>query len=494
MKHINIKALFLLFAFSLISVGCFEDDDDVPTSTEEINDFVWRGMNLFYLYKDDVPDLANDRFSSNAEYNDYLNGFQWPEDLFESLIYNRETVDRFSWIVDDYIALEQFFDGVVTSNGMEYQLFTFSSTDTNLYGVVTHVLPNTSAETQGVKRGDIFYGIDGIQLTSSNISELLGQSSYTLNIGDYNTNGTETVSDDTVTPSSISFDLTKEQYTEDPIFINEVLNINGINIAYLMYNGFTGTDQFNQELNTVFGDFKNAGATELVLDLRYNPGGSVYTATMLGSLITGQFTGEVFSTEQWNAEFQEAFENEDPELLINRFIDNNSGTPLNSLNLSRVYILTSGSSASASELVINSLRPYIEVVQIGTTTAGKYQASTTLYDSYNFTREGVNPSHTYAMQPLIFKSANVNGTTDYFNGLDPDIVLSEQINNMGILGDVNEPLLAEAIAQITGSGRSTNQKTEYLEITHGSEDFKPFERGMYVTKEIPNLLNRSAFE
>ena len=492
MKHLKVP--FLLFIISLISISCFEDNDDVPISTKTINDFVWRGMNLFYLYKDDVPDLANNRFSSNAEYNNYLNGFQWPEDLFESLIYNRETVDRFSWIVDDYIALEQFFNGVVTSNGMEYQLFTFSSTDTNRYGVVTHVLPNTDAYTQGIKRGDIFYAIDGIQLTSSNAYQLLGQSSYTLNIGNYNTNDTETVSDDTVTPSSISFNLTKEQYTEDPIFINKVLNINGINIAYLMYNGFTGTDEFNQELNNVFGDFKNAGTTELVLDLRYNPGGSVYTATMLASLITGQFTGDVFSTEQWNAEFQEAYESNDPELLINRFIDNNSGTPLNSLNLSKVYILTTGRSASASELVINSLRPYIEVVQIGTTTAGKYQASTTLYDSPNFTREGVNPSHAYAMQPLIFKSANVNGITDYFDGLVPDIVLGEQINNMGVLGDVNEPLLAEAIALITGSGRSAIKKTEYLQITNGSEDFNPFEKGMYVTKNLSDLITPTAFE
>ncbi len=490
----NLKALILLLAVSFVSVSCFEDHDDIPVSTEEINDFVWKGMNLFYLYKADVPNLADERFSSEAEYNDYLNNFQWPENLFESLIYNRETVDRFSWIVDDYIALEQFFDGVVTSNGMEYQLFRFSSTDTNRYGVVTHVLPNTSAETQGVKRGDIFYGIDGNQLTASNASQLLNQDSYTINLGSYDTNGTEELSDDSINPTTGTISLNKIQYTENPILVSDVLNVNGTKIAYLMYNGFTGTEQFNRELNSTFGNFKSQGATELVLDLRYNPGGSVYTAIMLGSLVTGQFTGDIFSTEQWNAEFQEAFENEDPELLINRFIDKNDGTPLNSLNLSKVYILTSGRSASASELVINSLRPYIEVIQIGTSTAGKYQASTTLYDSPNFRREGVNPNHTYAMQPLIFKSANVNGESDYFDGLSPNITLGEQINDMGILGDENEPLLAEAIANITGSSRSQNQKTEYLEITNGSEDFMPFEKGMYIEKDISKFSNQPTFE
>ncbi|UKM64678.1 S41 family peptidase [Flavobacteriaceae bacterium GSB9] len=490
----NFKALILLLAVSFVSFSCFEDQDDIPISTEEINDFVWRGMNLFYLYKDDVPDLANDRFSSNAEYSNYLSGFQWPENLFENLIYNRKTVDRFSWIVDDYIALEQFFDGVVTSNGMEYQLFRFSSTSNMRYGVVTHILPGTSAEIQGVERGDIFYGIDGTQLTTSNASQLLSQSSYTINLGTYNTNGTEELNDDSIDATSEAILLTKVQYTENPILFSDILNVNTSKIAYLMYNGFTGTEQFNRELNDVFGNFKNAGATDLVLDLRYNPGGSVYTAIMLSSLITGQFTGDVFSTEQWNAEFQEAYQNEDPELLINRFIDNNDGVPLNSLNLSKVYILTSGRSASASELVINALSPYIEVIQIGTTTAGKYQASITLYDSPNFSREGANPSHTYAMQPLIYKSLNANGVTDYFNGLTPNITLGEQINNMGVLGDENEPLLAEAISNITGSGRSKNTKKEYLEITHGSEDFEPYEIGMYINKNISELLKQSVFE
>ena len=168
--------------------------------------------------------------------------------------------------------------------------------------------------------------------------------------------------------------------------------------------------------------------------------------------------------------------------------------PLNSLNLSKVYILTSGRSASASELVINALSPYIEVIQIGTTTAGKYQASITLYDSPNFSREGANPSHTYAVQPLIYKSLNANGVTDYFNGLTPNITLGEQINNMGVLGDENEPLLAEAISNITGSGRSKNTKKEYLEITHGSEDFEPYEIGMYINKNISELLKQSVFE
>ena len=105
-------------------------------------------------------------------------------------------------------------------------------------------------------------------------------------------------------------------------------------------------------------------------------------------------------------------------------------------------MLTTRNSASASELMINSLKPYIAVIQIGTATGGKYQASITIYDSPNFRRENVNPNHTYALQPLVFKSANKDGVSDYDNGLEPSVTLSEDIGNLGILGDVNEPLLA----------------------------------------------------
>ncbi|MDD7884896.1 S41 family peptidase [Flavivirga sp. 57AJ16] len=485
------KSLILLLTLTFLTTSCFEDGDDIVVTASEINDFVWKGMNAFYLYKENIPNLANDRFSSNQDYADYLNSFSKPEDLFESLIYERETVDRFSWIVDDYIALEQLFSGITTSNGMEFKIFRFSSTDTDIYGFVTHVLPNSDAASKGVKRGDIFYGIDETQLTINNYVSLLSQKNYTINLGSYNDNNTPNDSnDDFITQSPQSTPLSKSQYTENPIFINSILDVAGTKIAYLMYNSFTGTEQFNAELNDTFGTFKNANATELVLDLRYNPGGSVNTAIMLSSLVTGQFDGDVFSTEQWNSELQQAFQNEDPELLINRFVNNNEGTPLNSLNLSRVYVLTTSSSASASELVINSLKPYIDVVQIGTTTTGKYQASTTLYDSPNFRRSGANPGHTYAMQPLIFKSLNANGVTDYFDGLSPETgnVLSESINNLGVLGDINEPLLAAAIAKITGTGRSINEKATSVDFIGDSKDLIPFSKGMYTNKKLPTGL------
>src|SRR5690606_21140038 len=149
----------------------------------------------------------------------------------------------------------------------------------------------------------------------------------------------------------------------------------------------------------------------------------VNTAIWLASMITGQFTGELFVREQWNDAIQAELEANNPDALLNLFTDemvkrntNNEITfqqSINHVNLNRLYVITTGSTASASELIINGLDPYINVVKIGTTTIGKYQASTTLYDSPNFGRNNANPRHTYAVQPLIYKSINSVGFTDF---------------------------------------------------------------------------------
>ncbi|MDG2173232.1 MAG: carboxyl-terminal protease, partial [Flavobacteriaceae bacterium] len=198
------------------------------------------------------------------------------------------------------------------------------------------------------------------------------------------------------------------------------------------------------------------------------------TSILLSSLITGQFTGEIISTEQWNDEIQTYYLNNDPEFLINRFIGNN-----NSLNLNRVFIITTQSSASASELVINCLDPYIDVIHIGTNTYGKYQASVTIYDSENFNLEGANPNHTYALQPLVLKTLNSIGNTDYFNGLTPDIVLEENTANLGVLGDQNEPLLALALQQIT-LDRKLIDLISPINLIDDSNQFELLKKEMYI--------------
>ncbi|MGJ5643169.1 S41 family peptidase [Formosa sp. S-31] len=488
--------LLLLSFIALTFTSCFKDQDDNPVASQDINDFVWKGLNTFYLYKDEVPNLADNRFTSDSDYLKYLSSYTEPEDLFYSLLYNRNTEDRFSWITDDYIALEQQFSGQSTTHGMEYGLVKFANSNA-VFGYVRYVLPNTDADIKGVERGYLFNRVDGEYLYYNSSSDtnigLMSGSAYSIGLAGYNNQGTTSTSDDSIESIDEEIALVKSEYTENPVYINKVIALNNQKVAYLMYNGFTGTDAFDSQLNSVFGAFKSAGVTDLVLDLRYNPGGSVRTATWLASMITGQFTGDVFVKEQWNSDWQSYFENQNPEALLIPFVDvmekqnsNNSTTfkeTINSLQLSRVYVLTTQSTASASELIINGLKPYIEVIQIGDVTTGKYQASRTLYDSPDFSKSGVNPTHTYAMQPLIFKSLNAEGVTDYYDGLTPDIAIREHYGNLGELGSITEPLLQIALAQITGTDRAAFQSDNF-EYTYlsDSKGLLPLPNAMYLNE------------
>ena len=107
---------------------------------------------------------------------------------------------------------------------------------------------------------------------------------------------------------------------------------------------------------------------------------------------------------------------------------------------------------------MNGLDPYVDVVHIGETTSGKNEFSITLVADtgnsfiYNPNRENqINPEVAWGLQPLVGRNENANGFFDYTAGLNPDIELEEDLTNLGILGDVNEPLLARAIQEITGT-------------------------------------------
>jgi carboxyl-terminal processing protease len=466
-----------IVAFAMTS--CFEDLDDniISASTLEINDFVWKGMNAVYLYKSEIPNLANDRFTTNEEYTNYLNGFSAPEPLFESLKHLPESVDRFSRIYDNYIDLQNAQQGISFSNGIEYNLFFVPESETQVYGAITLVLNNSVANNEGLQRGQIFRAVDGTELTQANFVDLLSQSSYTLNFADYETNDTPERDDDTITLNGESTSLTRVEYTENPVHRTEILNVGSTTIGYIMYNAFNSN--FEDALNNAFGEFQTSNVNELVIDLRYNGGGSVQTAAYMGSMVTGQFTGDVYSKLFYN----ENLESLNTEYLFTNSIEG-SGS-INSLNLSRVYVLTTNRrTASASELVINSLKPYIDVVVIGENTVGKTQASQTVYDSPSlFSDQGANTGHTYAMQPLLANSVNKNDAPVPSNGLTPNIQLTEIPFELGILGDVNEPLLAAAIANITGLDRSSLFQTiEPIRPIATNILQHPLEQDMYIDK------------
>ncbi len=480
----NSRCFFLyLFLFSLLFTSCFEDNDDNGALASEINDFVWKGMNAAYLYKQEIPDLDNDRFNDSEEYASYLNDYTSPENLFESLIYERDNIDKFSLIVDNYIELEQYLSGVSLSNGLNYGLVYLPNSNNEIFGYVRYVNNGSAADLANINRGDIFRSIDNIPLSIDNYSDLLSQEIYTVNFANYFNNDTEDISDDIIELNDINIELQKVPLIKNPVHHFSTLDYSGGKIGYLMYNQFVSN--YDDYLKTIFSEFKSNSVDELILDLRYNPGGSINSAIVLASLITGQFENEIFNTEQWNNDIQNYWINNNPEYLINRFT-----TFQSSLSLSKVYILTTRSSASASELIINCLKPYINVVQIGTPTYGKYQASVTLYDSENFSNQNVNRSHNYALQPLVLKTLNVNGVTDYYNGINPDYEYEERAFDMGQVGDLNEPMLNFTL-DIIESRISLDLKPELFEYIDDNLKFEFLEREMYIdNKEIGKFYEK----
>lgn len=474
------KKIVALFSLAIVVACSGEDRDDdqinitndpdtedtapVQTLSTEINDFIWEGLNQYYYWQTQVPNLADTKDDDENAYITFLNSIPDNEDFFYSL---NHSADRFSWINDDYEDLENQLSGISASNGMEFIIYRRCDSCNDLIGLVTYVLPDSDAAGKNIQRGDWFSAVDGTELNVGNYRQLLYGENLTYEITLVNFDP----SDGSVTPRNETVSLTKvENFQEIPIHKNLVLDHNGGRVGYLMYNQFVGA--FNQELIDAFTGFAGQNITDLVLDLRYNGGGSVQTCTYLASMITGQFDGEIFAQQVWNEKLMDYFNgrntNDDPNddfNLNNLFTGEASdGTQLPGLELERVYILTTNRSASASELLINGLAPHIEVIQIGGTTYGKNVGSISLYDYIdNNDPPTKNPAHRYAMQPIVLRIANSEGYADYENGLVPTVELRESGNNLGVLGDPSEPFLAAALQLISGAAKPSGAQGPQLE-------------------------------
>ena len=455
------KICFLLLMITLINCSKDRDDDIIElTGDYEVSDFVWKGLNEFYYWQESVTMLADSIDDNKNNYTKFISENPDPKPFFQSLL---STKDRFSIIVDDYIELQNTLQGIVASNGMEFGLSLQCSDCEEVFGYVKYTHPNSDAFNKNIKRGDLFTHVNGIKLNTNNYRDLLYNDAlvYEISLSLYE-NGSFNLTGDKI-------ELIKEEnFQKNPIHINKIINYESNSIGYLMYNQFLS--DYNDELNEVFNNFKSSNISNLILDLRYNGGGSVSNCVVLSSLITGQFTGEVFSKQNWNSKLNEYWESQNSDQLTNKFISSlSTGEILNSLNLEKIYIITSNRSASASELLINGLDSHIQVIQIGDTTVGKNVASITIHD-YIDNDGNKNPNHTFAMQPIVLAIENSAGFSDYQDGLKPDHFIKEVSNNLGTLGSISDPLLLYTINIITGSFRSDfNIKNPFGKIIFDSE-------------------------
>lgn len=229
-----------------------------------------------------------------------------------------------------------------------------------------------------------------------------------------------------------------------------------------MYNKFITL--YDDSLNRTFKQFKDNQVTDVIIDLRYNYSGALESSTYLASMITGQFKDELLTTQIWN----EKVPTKVPERKRNSYFTdeiNNALTkePIKSLNLKTVYFIVSEKTAGASEVLINSLNPYIDVKVVGTKTAGVFLASTVLYDSddYTFGSANFKTSHKWATIPTVLEAFDKNGQNKT-NGIEPDVTIYESPENLGILGETSEPILKATIKYVT-TGKKPSQLNNLLQ-------------------------------
>ncbi len=428
-----------------------EEDQDPPVATSPnvaVNQWILEVMSEVYLWLDDMgTPIANDSD---------------PEDYFEALL-NRPT-DRFSVIYPDYQELISSLSGISLEAGYEFVLYRQSSENSNVIAEISYIKKNSPASNVDLKRGDIIFQINGTQITMDNYVELLGaiEGTHTLSYARYN-EATEQYN----TMPQVS--LTAVQLAENPNFLDTVYTVNNEKIGYVVYHFFApgasdNSTAYDDEMDGIFANFKAEGIDHLIMDFRYNGGGYVSSAVNLASLIApGVGSGSIFSKTKYNSFLMANV----PDLAdVKTPFRTKSQNLGNTLANNRVYILTSSRSASASELVINGLKPYMDVFLIGDVTYGKNVGSIPFEDEEN-------DDNAYGILPIVSQSFNSLDQSDYTEGFTPNISVQEGSEPLLPFGDTNELLLRTAISQITGVPSGARFKQLHRQDVGSSLDHKP---------------------
>lgn len=495
--------LYSALILSTIFIGCNKKEGE-PTKSpvtkpiansvklnNPINDFVWKAMNSWYKWQTDVSNLEDSKSNDKNNYYTFLNKYSTPGKLFNSLRYRYGSIDRFSWFIEDYVEQEKRFEGISKSFGFTPKVIEIPGVGKII--LVTRVSDNSPAFDKGLKRGDLIIGLNGTKFEGDGWNSVINQ---------YYDDTVEFMlgKKDGVTEKS-RVALTKAEVSDNAIQLSKVFDdIAGRKVGYVVYNGFRGS--YDKALNNVFGNLKAEGINELILDLRYNGGGSVLTCGYLASMIYGEgvanedvFAKTIFNSKHPKRGFTLPFLSGIYQYDKNGNYIEGQDIPLNRLTgINKLYVITSKSTASASEMIINGLRPYIDVVTIGTKTYGKNVGSNTLYDNplKDFRgKDGINTNHRNAMQPITFKIYNKLDQSDYTLGFEPTIEVDESKNWNNILpfGDENELMLKTALDKIRGVSARPMYSSENASSIEGAINEDHFEKEMYFKSEyIVNFI------
>lgn len=417
-----------------------------PTdSIGRINRWISDSLTRYYYWSDEIPGKPDQTLP--------------PDAFFKSLL---SSSDRFSWVSNG-------LDIIPPSNsyftyGFHYAFVQVAGYD-GLIGVVTDINKGGAADGAGLRRGSYFLAVNGEKVTSQNMETANGW----LKTPSY-VRITPATYDGNAWKSAAEIELSAGYVFEDPVRFTRTFVAGGIKTGYLYYTSFD--ENYDDRLVPAMDKLKQAGITELILDIRYNAGGSVASSAKLAALISNKLA----ATETYAIYGGNRFEGKRGRSL--QEVLNTSGNAAgrryedlkgHQLSLSRIFILTTGGTVSAAELIVNNLKPFLQVVQIGETTRGKNEAGFVIADYRN------PPQVTWTMEPTVYKLFNKNNEGNYENGLVPQYIVPEMAQlPLGDLGTSGDPLVKKALEIIYGSAGPGNY-TE-LRVSQKPIEAKPVYR------------------
>lgn len=449
----------------------------------EVNEWTLEKMSQYYLWNEGISDMILDR---SLDYDQFLrqildgvaeNGDANHDD---GVWQNGERVGYYSYI-ESNAPLSRAVGETANDAGLAVQPTILGANDDDPCGfTVIYVIPGSAADDAGVRRGDFITKVQGTAVTQNNYMQLgnyllSGNITVDLNSVKFN-NGVATL-----TPRVPSVTIGKKAYTDPAIYKKSVYTAanNGKKVGYLLYMNFHM--DFDASLLEAFDEFKAQGVDELIIDLRYNNGGHVLSSTVLGTLVAGNaHKGETYLRTTYNA--ARAAAGEEGVYTIGEAANPEieSGYDMivqalgSSLNLSRVFIIGTQYTASASELLINGLRGMgIEVNLIGTTTQGK-----------NCGMEGWQTrmgNYSFVLYPITFYCENAKGFRDYAEGFKPDFEYDDTNIYPGDFGTTDDSL-----SDIALIWAATGQKPSI----QGSRAAAAGIRVLKPTKEMQSVMTR----
>jgi len=426
MKRITI---LLLVVLTVMGIGCVNSEEN---EFEDINSWIKESMEENYLWNERVPDKVDGSIPPNA--------------FFGSML---DPNDYFSYIVSSKTLVEDNSFGRTFTSGLSPSFGRFNNSS-GVFAIAEYVYPNSSADTAGLKRGDIILAIDGTPLNTSNYLNLFYAEKSTIRYS----LGAFDLASNTIDETGETISVEQREIEFNPIVYTDIISEGNNKIGYLFYSMFLSgeNDKYNDSLDIAMQNMIAEGVTDLVVDLRYNTGGDMDAAENLANSLVSSSAAqseEVFVRFRYNDIVQQRIieeEGADSERLVLKF----SSDPEN-LGLQNIYFLTSNKTSTTSELLINGLTPHMNVNTIGEATNGQFFGSTVI------TGETATPPNEFAIVPINLQYENSEGTTNLVLGIQPDSPVEDDLLIPYELGDINDPVLKEALSLITGNGSAASK-------------------------------------